>query len=161
MKKLIFISLLLTACATPYQSSGIRGGYSEKKISDDVYNVVFEGNGFTSKESVQTYWLYRASEITLEKGYDYFEILNSLMSGLDFYSEGLDSYLVAQMVFIPIDQSNKPLIEREIKLHKKPFSPEPPKSFDAKKLKSILEPLVKGKLCDNQVCPHEKKYLKK
>lgn len=157
---LFSIFLLCVSCATSYQKSGFTGGYFEKKVSDQVYRVTFGGNGFTSRETVQTYWLYRASELTLERGYEYFEIMHSLFSGIDYWADGLEPRFLASVVMIPMSVQ-KPVIELDIRMHKSPFRPKPPKSFNAKKLKKALEPHVKGKLCDKQVCPHEKMYLEK
>ncbi|GGO98322.1 CC0125/CC1285 family lipoprotein [Stakelama pacifica] len=73
-------ALLLTAgCATPtpYRPApGIGGindnGYSDQQIESNRYRVMFSGNSLTSRETVERYLLYRAAELTLEKGYDYF-----------------------------------------------------------------------------------------
>lgn len=67
----------LCACATPtpYQPIGTgseRGGYSEARIETDRYRVSFSGNSMTSRETVETYLLFRAAELTLERGYDWF-----------------------------------------------------------------------------------------
>lgn len=48
---------LLTGCATPYGSAGILGGFSEKNLEGDIWRVSFSGNGYTTMETVQTYWL--------------------------------------------------------------------------------------------------------
>jgi hypothetical protein len=71
----------LVSCATPYQSqawwrsiTGIPGGYSEKKINDSAYVVAFEGNGYTSKDRLWTYWIYRCAELTVQNGYDLFAL---------------------------------------------------------------------------------------
>jgi hypothetical protein len=40
--------------------------------------VSFQGNGLTSQESVQTYWLYRCAGLALEKGFAGFEILSDM-----------------------------------------------------------------------------------
>src|SRR5690554_3761321 len=70
--------LLLAACATPYQASGLTGGYSEKEIEPGIWRVTFSGNGHANYETVQTYWLYRSAEVAMEKGYDGFEILSQI-----------------------------------------------------------------------------------
>jgi hypothetical protein len=44
-------------------------------------------------------------------------------------------------------------------LIKKPFMSKPPTVFDAVALKAKLEPLVKGGLCEGNVCPHVHTYL--
>lgn len=76
MKKLLLVLIIsvLTACATPYQSEGLRGGYSEMQLNDNEYVVSFSGNGFTSEERVTKLLLYRCAELTKKKGFNYFVI---------------------------------------------------------------------------------------
>ncbi|MFT3815448.1 MAG: hypothetical protein QM740_19070 [Acidovorax sp.] len=83
MQKPLFIAavLALTAC-TPYTSSGLLGGFSETRRADDVYVVRFQGNGFTSQDSVDDMVFLRAAELTLEKGYTHFAIISE-KSGAD------------------------------------------------------------------------------
>lgn len=69
--------LFVTACATgptPYQPRPEDGlhGYSEQALERDRVRVVFRGNFLTSQETVENYLLYRAAEVTLERGYRYF-----------------------------------------------------------------------------------------
>ena len=68
--------------ATPYQpdiaGQKIQGGYSEAWIGGNRYQVNFAGNTLTSRDRVEGYLLYRAAELTLEKGYDWFEINDRL-----------------------------------------------------------------------------------
>jgi hypothetical protein len=40
--------------------------------------VSFQGNGYTTKESVQVYWLYRSAQLAIEKGFAGFEILSDI-----------------------------------------------------------------------------------
>jgi hypothetical protein len=76
--KLVFFSLLLlSGCATPYQKLGKRGGYSDEKINEHVYRVQFQGNTHSKDELVYKYFLKRSAELTLEKGYNYFIIVNT------------------------------------------------------------------------------------
>jgi hypothetical protein len=65
---------LLCACATttPYQALKGGEGYSEQKIESNRYRVAFAGGPSTSRQTVETYLLYRAAELTLANGYDYF-----------------------------------------------------------------------------------------
>lgn len=74
---------LLSACATPtpYQAATTAGasvtlGFKEQKLENNRYRIVFGGNSLTSRETVETYLLYRAAELTLENGYDGFEVVN-------------------------------------------------------------------------------------
>jgi hypothetical protein len=69
---------VLSACATPNAQEGLTGGFAVKELGQDVYRVSFQGNGFTSRETVQTYWLYRCAELALEKGFTGFEILSDV-----------------------------------------------------------------------------------
>jgi hypothetical protein len=64
----------LTACATPYQPRGFTGGYSQVQLDNNSARVEFKGNGYTSRERVEVFVLYRCAELTVEKGYDYFVI---------------------------------------------------------------------------------------
>ncbi len=75
------IILATTGCAmssTPYQPLGagtrVSGGYSDIRIDETHYRVSFSGNRLTSRERVESYLLFRAAELTLLKGYDYFVI---------------------------------------------------------------------------------------
>jgi hypothetical protein len=72
--------LLLSACEsgpTPYQpGSRSDRGYTELRIEPNRYRITFKGNSLTDKETVETYMLYRAAELTLEQGYDTFTITN-------------------------------------------------------------------------------------
>jgi hypothetical protein len=70
-------SLSACATATPYQSAANTSGYGyqETAIESDRYLVRFSGNSLTERDTVETYLLYRAAELTLERGYDHFVIV--------------------------------------------------------------------------------------
>ena len=69
---------VLASCATPtpYQpatGSGMyRTGYWDEQIESDRYRVSFAGNSLTSRETVERYLLYRAAQLTVERGFDHF-----------------------------------------------------------------------------------------
>lgn len=71
---LVLLVVTVGACATvtPYQSLTKGMGYSEQKLESNRYKVSFSGNSSTPKQTVENYLLYRAAEITLANGYDYF-----------------------------------------------------------------------------------------
>jgi hypothetical protein len=71
-------AVCLASCATPYQQQGVIGGFDVKELRPDVYRISFQGNGYTTRESVQVYWLYRCAELALEKGFAGFEILSDM-----------------------------------------------------------------------------------
>src|ERR1700743_3420345 len=72
------MAVSLAACATAYQQDSITGGFDAKELRPDVYRVSFQGNGFTTRETVQTYWLNRCAELGIEKGFAGFEILTDM-----------------------------------------------------------------------------------
>ena len=78
----VILAAGLTACATPtpYQprpaGSSYSGGYSEQRLEGDRWRVVFAGNSLTSRETVEGYLLFRAAELTIQQGYDWFSIVD-------------------------------------------------------------------------------------
>ncbi|MCB9072992.1 MAG: hypothetical protein H6623_05180 [Bdellovibrionaceae bacterium] len=83
MSNFVYITIALvfglSGCvtATPYKAatSDSGAGYRDKKIDEDKYRVVFRGNEETSRETVEIYLLYRAAEVTLENGDNYFLVI--------------------------------------------------------------------------------------
>ena len=78
MKKLLLLiilpTLLFVSCSTPYQEVGtdVRGGYSFERKSQNIFNVLFEGNGFTTPQKASDFAILRAAEVTLEHQFKYF-----------------------------------------------------------------------------------------
>jgi hypothetical protein len=71
---------VLSGCATSYQQKGFTGGYSETQLAPDVFRVNFQGNGYTSSERAQDFALLRAAELSLERGFKYFALLDETSS---------------------------------------------------------------------------------
>jgi hypothetical protein len=75
----VALAALLTACATatPYQPNlpgqTASGGFTDQRLETNRYRVNFAGNSLTSRETVERYLLYRAAELTVQQGYDWFE----------------------------------------------------------------------------------------
>ncbi len=71
-------ALLTAACATAptyhARTDGDRYGYSEMQLEGNRFRINYNGDTLTSRETVETYLLYRAAESTIERGYDYFII---------------------------------------------------------------------------------------
>ena len=73
---------LLSACATatPYQPNlpgqAVSGGYSEQRVEANRFRVNFSGNSLTSRETVEGYLLFRAAELTVQEGYDWFAVVD-------------------------------------------------------------------------------------
>ena len=64
---------LLTACMgpTPYQPrlEGQSTGYTDRALTQNRYRVTFTGNSATPRETVESYLLLRAAEVTRAAGY--------------------------------------------------------------------------------------------
>lgn len=71
-------TLLVAGCATettyrPATGQGFnRTGYSDRQIEDNRFLISFAGNSVTSRDTVERYLFFRAAELTLQNGYDYF-----------------------------------------------------------------------------------------
>ncbi len=95
--RLLALSLAATlaACATstPYQPARDgEGGYSEQRIENNRYRIRFIGNSSTPRETVENYMLYRAAELTLNAGYDYFVMSGNDTEARTRYSQSVSAY---------------------------------------------------------------------
>lgn len=102
MKKLIVAAvaaLALSGCvtATPYQPASKHTdaeGYTEQRLQNDRWRVTFSANEVTSKQTVESYMLFRAAELTLQSGFDWFETVDRSTEavvtdwGPDYYGAG-------------------------------------------------------------------------
>jgi hypothetical protein len=60
---------------TPYQAANQgKYGFSDQRIEANRFRVMFEGNSRTSRQRVEDSLLLRAAEVTLENGYDWFQV---------------------------------------------------------------------------------------
>ena len=78
------LALGLAACVgpTPYQPMAPeRGGYTEQRLSENQYRVVFAGNERTPPAQVEQFLLRRAAELTVQAGYDWFRPTNRVVEG--------------------------------------------------------------------------------
>ena len=71
-------TLMVAGCATettyrPATGQGFaRTGYSDRQIEPNRFLVSFSGNSVTSRDTVERYLFFRAAELTLQQGYDYY-----------------------------------------------------------------------------------------
>jgi len=78
----LVLSAGLAACATPtpYQpfvkGQTTSGGFSEVRLEPNRFRVTFAGNSLTTRETVEGYLLYRAAELTVQNGYDWFSVVD-------------------------------------------------------------------------------------
>ena len=65
----------LAACSTPTVYAPAMQdsyGFAETQIEQNRWQVTFSGNSLTDMQTVETYLLYRAAELTNQQGFDYF-----------------------------------------------------------------------------------------
>jgi hypothetical protein len=103
-----FVALLipLAGCATAYQRENITGGYSDFRLDETTYRVRFKGNNYTSRDQVERFLLYRCAEVTAQRGYDYFVLVDqdTLDISDPFAQAGAfphNYYATARIIFFP------------------------------------------------------------
>ncbi len=75
------VALMMTACASSdsdrYMAANEQGdyGYYESALEDDRYRVAYKTRG-NDVEEAKDFALLRAAELTLQKGYDWFEVVD-------------------------------------------------------------------------------------
>jgi hypothetical protein len=169
-------ALSLGACATAYQAEGITGGFKEVSRGADVWRVSFLGNGYTTNETTQTYWLYHCAQLARSKGYDGFRIVTPMkLAVIEMlpdvgggqvirvgHSSGGHSSGGAHYTYVYTGggyASYKPSMTGDIQLLKAPIKETPLLVFDAAKLEAAMAPYVNGPKCGGNVCAHVHKYL--
>ena len=128
--RLLLVAALSGCQATQYQPAAPTGGFGEVELDGNIWRIRFMHNAFTTRETAQSYWLYRAAGLTISKGYDGFEVL-SQTGRVRSSGDGLS-------------RSTALLIEGEIRMLKKPFESIPPKTYNAAALKAVLDRYVAG-----------------
>ena len=72
---LMLFVLVMQGCATGYRPKGMFGGYEDKLVGENLYEVRFYGNLHTSADRTQKFLLYRCAEVALENNFDSFIII--------------------------------------------------------------------------------------
>lgn len=72
---LLITATLIVGCATSYHEKSHFGGYVNSEIGEDIVEVEFWGNPFTSMEKAADFALYRCVEVTLLRGSNHFVAL--------------------------------------------------------------------------------------
>jgi hypothetical protein len=73
MKKILIFVLVvpLVGCATGYHKYSWTGGYQDKAVGENLYELTYQGNGTTSHATVEQYWHMRAKELCKNGEYDF------------------------------------------------------------------------------------------
>ncbi len=70
------VAVLLAGCMTPSpyapRTERDRTGYTDRELAQNRYRVTFTGNSATPRETVESYLLLRAAEVTRAAGYQSF-----------------------------------------------------------------------------------------
>ena len=148
---MVVAALLASACVTttPYQPLEGGEGYSEQRIESNRYTVRFFGNAQTPRQTVENYLLYRAAELTLANGYDYFVVADQSTEAQTSYYQsfsggfGFGRYWWGPRIGTDIIT---PEVEYEadmtILMHKGSKKGGDPKAFDAHDVQKNLAPLI-------------------
>ncbi len=76
----LIVAACATAVGTAYAPAGKGGyGYSETRIEEGRYRIIFAGDGATTPETVEDYALLRAAELALASGYDWFRVFGRVI----------------------------------------------------------------------------------
>jgi hypothetical protein len=71
---LTVLLVALAGCATGYNQQNLFGGFSDTQLDENVFNITFRGNGYTSMERASDFTYLRAADLTLNSGFSYFAI---------------------------------------------------------------------------------------
>lgn len=164
---IIFATALLAACATatPYQPLTKGQGYAEQKIEGGRYRISFAGNDLTPRQTVENYLLYRAAELTLQQGQDYFLMVEPSTEAQTTYTQHVNvlgsygrygwyprSYLGAGL-----GASSAGSTEYEAQAYVLMRSGKKPegdaRAFDAREVKQNLEPLIQRPKTEDTATP--------
>ena len=79
---LIFVGLLLTACAaTSYQQRGVgEFGYEDIQLDNNVWEITFKGNEKTDVKRAEEIAMLRAANLSNDAGFEYFMVLKKEVS---------------------------------------------------------------------------------
>lgn len=74
---MVFVFLAVSGCATKYQPTGFTGGFNETQLGENIFQVTFNGNGYTGRERATDFALLRSAEVTLLNGFRFFIVAGS------------------------------------------------------------------------------------
>jgi len=70
----LLVALAATGCATKYQSSGIAGGFTETRLSENTWRVAFRGNALSKSDRTDDLAMLRAADVALQHGYGFIKV---------------------------------------------------------------------------------------
>lgn len=137
-------AFVLAGCVTAYQPLGATGGYKDQRLEKDTYEVSFFGNGNTSRQAVFKYFLHRCAELTLEQGYEYFEIYatkrdapRSSMSEPE-YAQARATYRAPTIVYVPGNTVTRWSVTGIVRMYPKDILANAAELFSAREVIGLL-----------------------
>ena len=128
---------LLAGCGAskyaPLSGLFAKDGYGDSPIDVDTYRVMFVGNALTSAEIVDRYALYRAAELTQQKGFDYFVVIDEGMAGSTNVAGNSDA---------KVSSSTTHEAFKTIKVYKGTKPEGGSNAYNAKSLLSVMGPTI-------------------
>jgi hypothetical protein len=105
-------------------------------VENNRLRLTFSGNSSTELETVKRYILYRASEVTLERGYDYFIIVGrELESDREFRTTG---FARPRLGPVDIEEVNEYTGVADIAMYRGEKPDFMPNAFDARDVQAHL-----------------------
>jgi hypothetical protein len=96
LTRISIAALIVAGCATGYHAKGFTGGFTETQLDENVFQVSFRGNGYTSRERAADFTLLRSAEIARGHGYGFFIIVEKAdRSGYGTYTTPTQSQTTA------------------------------------------------------------------
>jgi hypothetical protein len=156
------LGMASAACATGPEFHPLKGGvgYSDTQLQMNRFSVSFAGDSSTARDKVDQYLLYRAAQLTLANGYDYFTVMDKQTDrSTEYQSYGFGSRWVGPGWYRPgwrsswwgIDPvfddlstvpSNRFNATATITMHKGVAPPGKASAYDAQQLVTRLGPTI-------------------
>ncbi|HTB23062.1 MAG TPA: hypothetical protein VK914_10180 [bacterium] len=89
---LMLAGLSLVGCATAYGPLGFDGGYWDRRLASNIFQVGFSGNEFTGSADAYAFALRHAAEVTKAAGFKYFVMLNQNQATDNYQFQAPGSY---------------------------------------------------------------------
>lgn len=127
---------------TGYHRVTRTGGYVDNHLQDDIHQVTFVGNGYTSESTAADFALLRAAEVSLEEGCPYFTVIeNSNHTRSSTHSTPMATHSIADSTLVSggsIYTVTKPSFKMLIRVLKSRPSDERSLVYDAKQIQQNL-----------------------
>jgi hypothetical protein len=121
-------------------------GYEDFQIDSNTFQVSYLAESGATQTVAEKYALYRCAELTVQKGYDYFIIVeeNADQQNLTHVNNGIPD-ATGVLSKTTVTTSTKHSVQRLIKVYKGSKPEGNPHAYNAREVMSYLEPKIKKK----------------